>query len=106
MANGLFGEFEEYNATIVGSTLELSAYDVIDNINYTYQYRVTGNLRTDLSAFTQFTPTTYDFDKFSKLGTYTTSTKDNYVIFTFDDPVDEYYAKIDVNDLVIKRYVK
>lgn len=106
VANGLFGEFEEYNATIVGSSLELSAYELIDNINYTYQYRITGNLRTDLSAFTQFTPTTYDFDKFSKLSAYTSSTKDNYVIFTFEDPVDEYYAKIDVNDLVIKRYVK
>ncbi|MBQ8749349.1 MAG: hypothetical protein IJZ29_02630 [Clostridia bacterium] len=104
--NGLFTEFEEYNANIVGSSFELTAYETISNINYIYQYRVTGNLRTDLSAFTQFTPLVSDFDMFTTVDNYTTSTKENYAILTFEDPIDKYYAKIDVEDIVVKKYTK
>ena len=109
IANGLFGEYEVFNtdfASTGSNIIELIAYETNNNVLQTYQYKVVGKFIGTEEEFTQFTPIIADFDKFSTLDYGITSTKNNVVMMTFDDPFDEYYAKIDTTDIVVKKYVK
>lgn len=106
IGGGAFSDYSEFAVNILSSTIELEPYETISNLLHTYQYKIVGNLRTDLSEFTQFTPVVADFDKFAQMGDYVTSTKENYVIFTFTDPEIDLYAKIDAEDIQVKKFTK
>ncbi len=89
-------------------SIYLPAYGVVDNSILTYQYQITYSLLGDENEtkYSFLTPTMDDLDSYTEMAQSVSSTSRNVIMFAFSDPNDEYYAKIDDSDVIIRRAVK
>lgn len=115
--NGNFGEYFVYDISPTTSTygndttkilytLTLPAFYVEGNVTYVCQYRITSVYRNQDTQMIQYTPVMDDYKLYSELPTSKSSTSSNVIIFAFEDPSDEFYARIDAEEIVVRRALK
>lgn len=96
----------EYNPEQTDNTkiyrIELPAFGFSEGVLKTFKYKIVYSFQG--VNYEQYSPVMEDFGAFTQLNK--TSTKDSVIEFTFTDPVDKYYAKIDISKIVIERYKK
>ena len=117
-SSGSYSNYEIYNeydiqnsavgadSSVTQYSLYLPAYGVVSNTIYTYQYKISYNIGEDTTTYSIISPTMDDLNAYTEIGQSVTSTTKSYILFAFSDPADEYYAKIDENDIVITRAKK
>lgn len=115
--SGNFGDYFTYQTSLITNTygndttkiqytLKLPAYYVDGNITYACQYRITSMYRDDDNLMIQHTPIMDDYKLYSELPTSKSSTSSDVIVFAFEDPSDEFYARIDDEEIVVRRALK
>lgn len=99
----LYTEAEIFEKDQEYKYITLPAFGYSDGELKTYKYKF-AYISNDNVAIERYSPVMEDFGSFTQLTK--TSTKDNILEFTFTDPVDKYYAKIDVSKIRVERYLK